>query len=417
MAAYAYDQLASGLDRAEECAMSDFKFSVVIPYKQRLHNIRSVFACLSDQTMDASEFEVVVGALEFSPEFTALCKEFSDRLKITTIVVEEEWSFSRSRNMAMRSARGEVMLILDADMAIPTKLLQHLYDQYYADHQNVCVPGQMIGYVCTVGQARSVGELDVEGGRVAVERPYSYYREALAELEASGNVAADSRWSLETITLPWTIVWTGVVAIPVAAVREHDLYFDEDFKGWGSEDQEWAYRVYLSGTPIALGNNVYGMHMPHTRDVVKSFESWRANWRYFLSKWPTREVEVMRAFDWIEGNKCYPEVVAELDSIVGSGNSVAVIRGTARDAEALLIGAEINAQGDVTDPGLTSYFDDGKPVKVLPLAGMALPYPDKSVDECRITPLVMNLSERYREAIYEEASRVAAHVVRPVPAR
>lgn len=397
--------------------MSDLKFSVVIPYKQRLHNIRSVFACLADQTMDASEFEVVVGALEFSPEFTAVCREFSDRIKITTIVVEEEWSFSRSRNLAMRSARGEVMLILDADMAIPTRFLQHLYDRHYADHQNVCVAGQMLGYVCAVGRARSVGELDVEGGRVAVERPYSYYREALAELQASGNVAKDSRWSLEKITLPWTMVWTGVVAIPVATVREHDLYFDEGFKGWGTEDQEWAYRVHRSGTPVVLGDNVYGIHMPHTRDVIKSFHSCLANWRYFLAKWPTREVEVMRALDWIEGNKYYPEVVAELDSIVGPGNSVAVIRGTARDTEALLIGAEINAHGEITDPGLTSYFDDGKPLQVLPLAGMALPYPDKSITECRITPLVTNLTERYRETIYVEASRVAHHVVKPVPTR
>ena len=394
--------------------MSDLKFSVVIPYKQRLHNVRSVFACLADQTMDASEFEVVVGALEFSPEFTAVCKEFSDRIKITTIVVEEEWSFSRSRNLAMRSASGEIMLILDADMAIPTEFLQHLYDRHYADHQNACVAGQMLGYVCAVGRARSIGELDVEGGRVAVERPYSYYRDTLAELQASENVAKDSRWSLEKITLPWTMVWTGIVAIPTATVRAHDLYFDEGFKGWGTEDQEWAYRVHHSGTPVVLGDNVYGIHMPHTRDVIKSFVSCLANWRYFLAKWPTREVEVMRALDWIEGNKYYPEIVAELDSIVGAGNSVAVIRGTAHDAEVLLIGAEINAQGEVTDPGLVSYFDDGQPIQVLPLAGLALPYQDKSIDECRITPLITNLSERYQEVIHEEASRVSDNVVRPV---
>jgi hypothetical protein len=156
------------------------------------------------------------------------------------------------------------------------------------------------------------------------------------------------------------------------------------------------------------------MHMPHTRDVLKSWESCLANWRYFLSKWPTREVEVMRALDWVEGNENYAEVVAELESIVSPGNSVAVVRGTAHGAQAILIGAQINAQGEVTDPELTSYFDDSAPIQVLPLAGMALPYPDKSIDECRITPRIMELSERYREVIFDEANRVAVDVVRPV---
>jgi GT2 family glycosyltransferase len=397
--------------------MSGLKFSVVIPYKQRLHNIQLAFASLAEQTMDAAEFEIVVGAMEYSQEYTAACQQFSDRLNIVTIMTSGEWNVSHARNIAMRHATGEVMLVLDADMVIPTNLLQHLYQRYFARQGNVCVAGQMIGYSCAVGQARSIDELDLDADNVAEERPYSHYRRVLAALEASPDqVIQDARWSLESISLPWTLVWTGLMALPAATVRQHGLYFDEGFKGWGSEDQEWGYRVHLSGTPIVLGDNVYGLHVPHTRDTVRSFETFRANWRYFLSKSPALEVEVAHAFDWEEGNRRYPEITRELSAIAGPGNSLAVIRGTAGGAGALLIGAQIDAHGSLTGAE-RSYFDDGQPIQVLPLAGFSLPYPDKTIEECRISPLVMKLSERYREAICLEASRVADHVAWPVPVR
>ena len=49
------------------------KISVCIPYKQRIENIEIVFDELSNQTMDTAEFEVIVGAMEYSEE----CKKFS----------------------------------------------------------------------------------------------------------------------------------------------------------------------------------------------------------------------------------------------------------------------------------------------------------------------------------------------------
>jgi hypothetical protein len=41
--------------------MSDLWFSIVIPYRQRLANLRRAFESLAEQTFDQRRFEVVVG--------------------------------------------------------------------------------------------------------------------------------------------------------------------------------------------------------------------------------------------------------------------------------------------------------------------------------------------------------------------
>jgi hypothetical protein len=82
--------------------MHDRRFSIVIPYKQRLDNLRLVLASLAEQTLDSSRFEVLIGAMEYSPEFVAVCREFTDRLALTAVLSAEEWNLCHARNLAIR---------------------------------------------------------------------------------------------------------------------------------------------------------------------------------------------------------------------------------------------------------------------------------------------------------------------------
>jgi GT2 family glycosyltransferase len=282
--------------------MTDLKFSVVIPYKQRLDNIRLVLSALAEQTMDRSEFEVLIGAMEYSPEFVSVAREFTDRLDVVSVLSADDWNLCRARNLAMRHARGQVTLILDADMVLPTRFLDNLYDRHYAHGQNVCVVGQMIGY-------DDVVETDVEQVEVA---PFSHYREVLARLEAQDHVVMDDRWNPDQQSafarFPWVFARGGLVAVTTAIVREHGLTYDEGFRGWGPEDQEWALRVALTGTPIVLGQEVYGLHLPHLRSVADNGRTAQVNNRYYLAKWPRLELELALAFGWSDPARIRPGV-------------------------------------------------------------------------------------------------------------
>jgi hypothetical protein len=69
----------------EKNNMNKFKISVCIPYKQRLENLKIVFEALVNQTMPSSEFEVIIGAMEYSKEFLELCLNFSNKINCKKI--------------------------------------------------------------------------------------------------------------------------------------------------------------------------------------------------------------------------------------------------------------------------------------------------------------------------------------------
>jgi GT2 family glycosyltransferase len=382
--------------------MAGPKFSIVIPYKQRLENIQLAFAALAEQTLGRAEFEVVVGALENAPEFTAVCQRFSDRLDIVTVASDVEWNLCHARNLALRQVSGQVLVVLDADMVVPPRFLENLYERYYQHGQNICVVGQMIGY-------DQVFRSEVDAVEVL---PFGHYRTVLAELESRDKVEMDFRWTAEYASafarFPWVYACGALVAVPMATVREHDLRYEEGFRGWGPEDQEWARRVSRTGTPILLGDQVFGVHLPHLRSIADQSETEIVNWRYYVRKWPELDVELSIAFDQLEVDRIYVDVQSELaDCVPGDDQQLAIVRGT-RDGKSLLVlGAVVDKESATPAAEVAGMFDDRSALEVLPLAGFGLPYPDGSIDEYRILTPIEGLSERYREVIRGEAERVA----------
>ncbi|MFI5571324.1 glycosyltransferase [Streptomyces sp. NPDC051740] len=380
------------------------RVSVVIPYKQRLRNFRVALAALAEQTLPSSEFEIVVGALEYSPEYLEACREYAGRLTIVSVLVDEEWNLCRSRNLALRQVSGEVVVFLDADLALPPRCLETLYGRYYADGQDVCVVGQIVGL-----DGRSDREAET-----ADLPEHRRFRELLAELEAAPGERHDKRWRFDPFVLPWTLVWGAFIVVPTASVRRHGLLFDEGFHGWGGEDQEWGYRVHTAGIPIVRGEDVYGLHLPHIRDVSSNFREFDVNMDYFLTKWPVLDVELFRAFDMWGANRSYEEVRREIAAIVpGPDGALGVARGTVDGRDTLVVGVPLSVPAggppEIVDPAVRGRFET--PASVLPLVGLALPFAGESVEECRVLPAVTRLSERYRKTVLDEVSRVARHVV------
>jgi len=379
--------------------MTAIKMSVVIPYKRRLANLRLALAALANQTMDAAEFEVLIGAMEYSEDYTTACRDFIDDLNIVSIVSAQDFTIPRARNLGLRQATGQVIVQMDADTLLPPDALRNLYDRYFAFGQRVCIVGQVVGYGNNDGSVDTVAE-----------RPYRAYQEVLAELGASAGNPEDMRFQGDHV-LPWAFAWTGLIALPRATVRDHELYFDESFQGWGVDDLEWGFRICASGTPIVLRPDVYALHLPHLRDAEANRETERENYRRFLRKWPRPDVELAQAFGDVAANSRYLEYVGELERVTGGGR-LGTVRGRIAGREVFMVGAALHADGHLADARLASLFDRGSATEVLPLAGIATPYEDKCMDECRLLPAVDQFQPVYREAVLAEAKRVASTLIR-----
>ena len=386
------------------CDVPDCKVTVAIPYKARLENLTIALNALCDQSMDRSEFEVVVGAMEYATEYVDACRHFADRLDIVSVMSARDFNIPTARNLAMRHASGRIVVQMDADTLLPPDALRNLYDRYFSFGQNVCIVGQVVGY-------GNNNDGDVE---VVEHVPYEEHRRRLLEMGQPTGDARDARFKVEH-RIPWAFVWTGLVALPMETVRRHDLFFDETFWGWGVDDLEWGFRICASGTPIVLREDVHAIHLPHVRDAAANRVTERANFRRFLRKWPRADVELTHAFNDMEANELYPGFVREVRDVSGGPDrSLAVVAGAVGGADVLVVGATVDDQLRV-DPEAAACFAGGAINEILPLAGIGIPYDDKTVDECRILPRATAFSGRYWTTITAEADRVAKHVVLPAP--
>src|SRR5271155_4586503 len=91
------------------------KLSVCIPYKARLDNLKITLEALAQQTLAADDFEVIIGAMEYSTDLIAAVAAYCDRLNVVTVCSAREFHIPHARNLAMRNATGEVVVQMDAD--------------------------------------------------------------------------------------------------------------------------------------------------------------------------------------------------------------------------------------------------------------------------------------------------------------
>jgi len=383
--------------------MSTLKLSLSIPYKQRLDNIAIVFEALSNQTMNKSEFEVIVGAMEYSEDYVSLCKKYVDRIQIKSVLSAEDFSIPRARNLAMNQAVGQIIVQMDADTLLPTNALQNLYDSHFAFNQNICVVGQVVGY----GNNNDGDITTVES------QPYAKYRDALVELGNTKGNPRDPRFQVEHI-IPWAFGWTGLIALPLKTVKEYELFFDENFHGWGVDDLEWSFRICKSETPIVLCEDVYAIHLPHTRNQAANQKTEKKNYQRFLQKWPRLDVELACTFGDVKANALYINFTNELKKVTcNEENKFGMIRGSIKGNDVLLIGVELDKNNRFVDKSITDLFDNSHLLEMSYLLGMATPYNDKSIYQCKILPSVSKLPPLFWNAILSEAKRLSDNVILP----
>ena len=376
------------------------KLSVCIPYKARLDNLAIALEALARQTMSAADFEVIIGAMEYSTELIALCAGFRDRLNLVTVCSSREFHIPRARNLAMRNATGEVVVQIDADTMLAPEALQRLCDYCFAFGQRGCAVGQVVGYDNNAG-----GDID------SVElRPYEEHLAALRDMASAPDWPADPRFRVEH-NIPWAFAWTGLIALPAAAVASDRLYFDESFRGWGNDDLEWGYRVCASGIPDRAAAR--RLRPPPSAPAQRGREhADRDGERRPLPA----QVAATRRRTGLPGRRHARErPVALLPGVarprqwrgrVRRGRGHRRRRHRAADRRA---GGRRRQSGRPRVSGVLRCAR--RTSKILPLTGIALPFAAGEVASCRVGPRIQRLPAGYRDAVLAEAERVSGSVI------
>lgn len=86
----------------------------------------------------------------------------------------------------------------------------------------------------------------------------------------------------------WAITTTGNMALKFPTKK---VFFDECLKGWGAEDNEYAYQLAKLGYTFVFIPEAVNYHQLHQRGN-NEMEQLKNNIKYLISKYPTLEMEL-----------------------------------------------------------------------------------------------------------------------------
>ena len=242
--------------------------SIVIPVYNRIDMLRRTIAMLTHQSYPLHLLEIIIADDGSNDNPEQLIEEFQEFFEINYVRQKDEgYRLSHVRNLGVRSARYENIIILDCDMA-PTPNLVRIYAKWLALDKKVILIGHR-RYV----DANNIPPKEVmKSPAVMLELPPVATKNAVMKRSPSKDWREDIY--LETNNLkdsphPFRASSCGNVAFH-RRVFQHAGEFDENFTAWGAEDNEFGYRVFNQGYYFVPLLDAIGMHQepPGGREFV-----------------------------------------------------------------------------------------------------------------------------------------------------
>ncbi|HEU5201167.1 MAG TPA: glycosyltransferase [Nitrospira sp.] len=216
--------------------------SVVIPYYQAPDQLEITLAALQNQSYPSHLLEVVVADDGSDPPLELPPRSGGPPVR----VIHQErdgFGLARARNLGAESADGEILVFLDCDM-VPER--RHIEAHARWHHE--------IEYALVFGLRRHVDFDDIEPSMVAE----AVRSDRLADLFAGRPVQAvqwvaqhleRSDWLKADMADPWRVTSGGNLSIRRDFFWEVGGY-DQSFRQWGGEDNEFGFRAYNQGAVV-----------------------------------------------------------------------------------------------------------------------------------------------------------------------
>lgn len=113
-----------------------------------------------------------------------------------------------------------------------------------------------------------------------------YNEESLAEMvEKFGD-------NLEKFYMAWSKAYGGNMAFDRRFCKQ-ELKYDNNYKGYGCEDIDFSYQLYLQDYHFSFSRNAINYHQEHKRGVNEARDSYK-NFQYFYNKYSHLEVLLMK---------------------------------------------------------------------------------------------------------------------------
>jgi glycosyltransferase involved in cell wall biosynthesis len=247
------------------------KISVLTTIFNRPEHLRLMVASLAAQTRVPDE--IVVADDGSDAATVAAMNRLLPACGIPATVVRQEkdgYRLAAARNRALRAASGDVVLFLDCDIA--------LLPDAVAVHERLARPGRLLcGNRALLDEAATKALIAAVPAPSAADWELAWTaadtRERVAAARLFAHQAALRRWHLARPHKP------KLLGCHFSLCRE-DVErvngFDENFVGWGYEDDDFARRLYAAGVqPWSVIEETRAMHLWHPSLAPQALERHR----------------------------------------------------------------------------------------------------------------------------------------------
>lgn len=171
---------------------------------------------------------------------------------------DEGFRASRARNGILQTAAHELLIFVDTGIIVSPDFI----DQHIKVHRSRTLPRLVLGPVH--GFDRNNENRDYILSKSSND---TWFNDAVND-----PLIADPRQKLfdscdgdlSKLDAPWAICWSCNISVL------KDVFgivggFNENFKSWGGEDTDFAYRLHRVGTRAALAKHALAFHLPHDK--------------------------------------------------------------------------------------------------------------------------------------------------------
>jgi glycosyltransferase involved in cell wall biosynthesis len=342
--------------------------SIIVPAYAQIKALSTTLGSLSEQSANCSDFEIIVVDDASPGQVDPVIEQWSPSLPLRLERHAVNLGRAAARNTGARASKGDRLLFLDADSVAHPQLVQ----RHLAAHQverEVALLGRRVE-----PNWSTTSELS---------RPSSLPSTvSLDQEDPRFNDVAEAEILMKDV--PWIFAHSHNVSYPRSAF-EAVGGFDEEFKTWGWEDTELAYRLYRhwARRPEAFlyDPDAVCYHFPHYADVQRRWAaSLPSGLDYFKAKYEHFDVERsgmwLRPFALSQGN--YAAFMNRPETSVTS--AVQALAAMLPTSARRLWGGR--GSGDLPTPPLAS-MDTTQPASKSNkhLMGLSTPWPDGAFDD------------------------------------
>jgi glycosyltransferase involved in cell wall biosynthesis len=219
-------------------------------------------------------------------------------------------SISRARNCGIKKSAGDILLILDCGVLLPDDFLETVVREYGKNENTVLIP---VVYGMFAENDGIITMLKTMPPQMLQE-----YVLPLKKLQEWNDPRSDLydvvNGELDNLPLPWSVAW-GVAIIAHCSIFKRFGGYDEDLLGWGSEDTDFSYKLYLNGVSFKILKNSFIFHIPHPRSPSSLREKSNfKNRKIMHSKYYTLDTELYPYFPGLY----YNQVIGRFNDLVVS---------------------------------------------------------------------------------------------------